>query len=276
VPTCPPMYVDAPAVTPYLYGLFSVAQMPVDADEHWQCGVEYEPQACGPAKTWADPCDDDPLNPQAPKAADEGVALVTGSPFVVYAGFNCHLVGRSEADVQARAAQALALGEQRAVEQAYWTGEAGNYPLLADPAAVVLGGGAVSPIAALGALEGYLGSNYGGIGVIHTPRAVVAWLSREGVLSRDRDRLVTDLGTWVAAGGGYAVNTGPDGTPAAAGTAWMYATGAVVVRRSPVWLNPDSVAQALDRTSNLVHLLAERTYVITHECILAAVLTTIA
>lgn len=277
MPTCPPLYVDAPAVVPYGYGLFSVAQFPVDADDHWQCGVQYEPQACVPATAWGDPCD----AAQPDKAVPAGVPLVVGTPFTIYAGFSCHLPGRTAADIQARAQQALQLGEQRAVEEAYWTGSVGSTPVLADNVnAVILNTvagapGALCPIAAVGELEGYLAANYGGTGVIHAPRKTIPYLARDVLVSADRSRMSTMLGTQVAAGGGYP-GSGPDGTDAPAGTTWLYATGTVVIRRSPVWINPDSVAQALNRTSNQVDLLAERSYIVSHECVLAAVLTSLA
>jgi hypothetical protein len=274
VPACPPLYVEAPATTPYSFGLFSVASFPVEADDHWRCGIEYEPQACGAASAWGDPCD----AAQADKAGVDGVDLVEGDPFTVYAGITCRLPGRTDFEDRARAA--LALGEQRAVEEAYWTGSAGNTPRLADPAADILNTvagapGALCPAAAIASLEAHLASNYGGAGIIHAPRYAVPFLSRNALINPGRDRITTDLGTAVAAGGGYAVNTGPDGAAAPADTVWLYATGAVVIRRSEVWVNPDTLAQSLDRAANQIELLAERTYVVTHECVLAAVLMSV-
>lgn len=281
--TCPPLYVEAPALTPYAFGLFSAATMPPEpADPHWMCGIQYEPYACDQAKLIADECEADP---PPEKAADPGVPLVEGTPFVVYDGFNCSIVGRSEADIIDRARRALTLGEQRAVEEAYWTGSLGNTPNLANPDAVVLNpvdppgpADALSLAAGLAALENYLASNYGGLGVIHMPRGVATLLTRDGLLcgcGGTRGKLTTALGTPVAAGGGYVANTGPDGSPAPPGTAWMYATGRVVIYRSDIVINPDSVAQAFNRKTNTVHILAERTYVVAHECVLAAVLVTI-
>jgi hypothetical protein len=84
--------------------------------------------------------------------------------------------------------------------------------------------------------------------------------------------LRTHLGTPVAAGGGYVVNTGPDGAPAPPGTAWLYGTGPVSIRRGEVFINPDSIGQALNRTTNEIEILAEREYVVGFDCLLAAVL----
>jgi len=229
------LYVAAPPVTPYTFGLFSVAAMPAPpVDEHWACGVQYEPYLCGSAKVEGDRC----AEPQPDKAAEEGVPLVEGTPFTVFAGFNCHLPGRSREDVMDRARQALALGEQRAVEDAYWTGAAGSEPRLADPSAVVLNPagstGGMHPVSGLGDLEAYLAEHYGGTGVIHAPRGVIPALAAYQQVSPERGgaRLLTTLGTPVAAGGGYIANTGPDGAPALDGTAWLYATGVPSVVRS--------------------------------------------
>lgn len=279
MPTCPPLYVPAPAIEPYKYGLFSVAQLPAEeTDPHWQCGVEYEPFSCDKSQAVGDYCE---TPAPAPKVVAEGVDLVNGTPFTIFDGFNCKVVGRSEADIMERARQALALGERRAVEEAYWTGSQGNRPRLADPSAVVLNAvpapavaDALAPVAGLAALENYLGGNYGGTGIIHGARGTSALFARESLAYPDGTVLRTIVGTPLAFGGGY-TNTGPDGTPAPPGTAWLYATGNVVIRRSEVWVNPDSVAQALNRVNNRVTLLAERTYVVTHECLLAAVLITI-
>lgn len=275
---CPPLLVPAPTVQPYSHGLFSVAQMPVDVDPHWRCGIQWEPYACAPARLQpVEECEEEP----PPWESDDGVPLVEASPFVVYGSYHCRLPGRSlPADIEDRARQALLLGEQRAVEEALWTGSAGNTPHLASPDAVVLNpvpnpgaADALSPVAAIAALESYLGANYGGVGVIHIPRGAAAVLARHHQFCGDcAPPLRTVLGTAVAAGGGYVVNTGPDGSPAPPGTAWAYATGPVAIRRSEIFMLPDSLAGAFNRTTNEVEVIAAREYVIGWDCVLAAVL----
>lgn len=276
MPTCPPLYVDPPTVEPYGRGLFSVAQFPVETDRHWRCGVQWEPYACSPARTIGDQCD----NPAAEKTLDDGVPLVDAAAFTVYGSYLCRTVGRGEADILDRVRQAVRLGEQRAVEQTFWTGDLGNTPYLASPDAVVLNDGglpvdpadALTPTAGLAALESYLRETYGGTGVIHAPAGAVPVLARYGQFCDCSTPLRTWLGTPVAAGGGYVVNTGPDGLPAPAGTAWLYATGPVAIRRGELFLNPDTVAQALNRATNEIAILAEREYVVGFDCLLAAVL----
>ncbi|MFH9016316.1 hypothetical protein ACH4C6_33650 [Streptomyces sp. NPDC017943] len=61
-------------------------------------------------------------------------------------------------------------------------------------------------------------------------------------------------------GSGYsAANFGPDGTPAAPGTAWLYISGPVVVRRGPIDVIPDRAGSSIDMRVNGRRVLAERT-----------------
>ncbi|GAA3172644.1 hypothetical protein GCM10020001_118930 [Nonomuraea salmonea] len=272
------MTVAAPAVQPYGFGLFSVAQWPVEADPHWRCGVQWEPYACGPARLY--PIDQCAEGEPPEKQVEEGTPLVEATPLVVYGGYHCKLPGRTvPADIEDRARQSLALGEQRAVEEAVWTGAAGNSPWLASPDATVLNaaetpgaGDALKAIGAIAALEAYLGATYGGLGVIHVPRGAVPALAFYQQIVRDGSVLRTVLGTPVAAYGG-SPNTGPAGEPAPAGTAWAYATGPVAIRRGEVLVTPTPVpAAGFDRKTNQVHLLAEREYVVGWDCLLGAAL----
>ena len=62
---------------------------------------------------------------------------------------------------------------------------------------------------------------------------------------------------------------GPDGLDPAAGTAWLYATGPVMVRRSAM-VGP-RLAEAHDRTTNDVFAIVERFYIVGWSCGAAAV-----
>jgi len=265
--TAPPLYVEPPAVVPAGFGLAAVAGMPPTGDAHWQNGIEYQPLACRPAGAWGDPC----ATEQDDKTLPYGVDTITALPFTVYAGWNCKIVGYTEQEVMQRAQANLLLGEWRTVEDTVWTGAMGNTPYLASPDAVDLGA-AADPVDALALLENYLGDAFGGTGVIHMDRYLATHLITNGTITPQGGRLMTGLGTAVAAGGGYTANTGPDGTPAADGSYWMYATGAVSIRRSEIFVSPDTVGAALNKTTNDVMVLAERTYVVDWACAHGAVL----
>lgn len=216
------------------------------------------------------------VGPEA-KQVPEGVPLVTGDPFVAYAGYRCALPGRSLEDAAGRARSALEMSEQRQVENAYWTGALGNDTRLAGPDTVTVAGAGGSPVSladGVAALESHLGSTYGGAGVLHAGRGVATYAAGAQLVTRDGPALSTILGTRWVFGGGYP-GTGPDGAAPAEGSAWIYATGEVVVRRSEVFTTPPEPAAGFDKSSNELLLMAERVYVVTHECVTAAALVSL-
>lgn len=186
--------------------------------------------------------------------------FVFADPFVVYDGRICPNL--TEAQLRASAEARLGFSEQRQVEQQFWRGPTNTH--LAGPDTVVLNGGiAVSPAMGIALLEGYLADHYLGIGVIHTPRYTAGLLNRELQIAYDLGigpTLGTSLGTQYVFGAGYPT-TGPDGVAAPAGHAWAYATGQVVVRRSPLVVNA-----ARDRNTGCITALAERTVVVGTQC----------
>lgn len=281
MPMCPKPIVDPPSVTPHEFGLFSVVQRPVPEGDHWRCGVRWEPYACDEGDAYGDQCDD----PNQTKAIRDGVPLVDADAFSVHDGYLCRLPGRpNEAEIRDRAETALRLGEQRIVERVVWTGEAGTQtvePHLASPDAVVLNpvnppaaADALKLPAAIAALEAYLGSVYGGVGVIHAPRGVAALMDHFQLARPDGTRVRTLLGTPVAFYAG-SPNTGPDGSVAPPGTAWLYITGPVALRSGPAIVVPGTVAAALNQITNEVLVIAEREYVVGWDCVHAAVLADI-
>ncbi|MEV4122930.1 hypothetical protein [Micromonospora sp. NPDC049645] len=194
-----------------------------------------------------------------PKTGD-GKSWQQADPFGVLAGVSCKSVGTLDVDDEPRARAALAAAEQRLVEQVF---ERSGTPRLAAGGGVVTPGGstALRIKRAVGVLEQYLGAEYGGVGALHMPRLLgpYAPVSKEGALLR------TALGTPVAFGSGY-TGVSPAGADAATGTAWIYATGAVQVRRSQVWV-PAQGAETLDRSTNDVLLIAERSYMVSIDCV---------
>lgn len=202
------------------------------------------------------------------KVITAGIDLITGDPFNLYTLFQCTPVGRT--DLEQRAASALRLGEQRALERTLGERMAANTGAVdLTPAATAL-----HPVEGLGLLEKWAAQNYGGVPVIHTPRDAGTVLTAAGAVVRSSNgaRLETVQGGYVASGGGYHSLVGPDGTPAGDGEAWLYVTGAVVVRRAPsAEATPLTMARAPQATNDAM-VLAERAYVVTWECVTAAVL----
>lgn len=269
----PKAQIIAPQVERYTGGLYAAANVFTNPDiPRWENGVEYQVETCAKPTTWAVTCPDDPA--RVAKEATLELPLVEGTPFVAYLGILCTLVGYSLEDFARMTRNALDACEQRAIEETFWTGNMGNDPHLADPDTVILGGTDVAPLGILqgiAALESYLGENYCGVGVLHAPRGLAPYAANFNLLSGTNPRLTTPLGTRWAFGAGYAVNTGPDGTEAEAGTAWVYATGQVNIWRSEIWMQPDDLEQAFNRRTNDVEMFAERAFVMTTECVTAAV-----
>lgn len=191
-----------------------------------------------------------------------------GIRFAVYGGIKCKGPGFDMAAAESKTQAAFEAMESVGVERALMTTRfvAGTGWTAATD--LTPAGGAVSASIGLALLEGDAACKYAGTPVIHAPRAVASLLSTIGAgLDREGNRLVSKLGTPIAAGGGYACpNNSPTGTAPAAGEAWMYASGAVRVARGELLVKSD-----IDRDQNDVYILAERAYVAAVDCYTAAV-----
>lgn len=192
-------------------------------------------------------------------------SVVSGFRFSNYAGFTCKAVGLNWDDVERRLQSIAMAREAVAVEEAFMASSAFQNATDLTP-----GSGAVSPRVGLALLEADMAGKYG-MGVIHSPRAVASALMSLHV-DLQGSKLVTDLGTPMAAGGGYDVaNTGPGGDTPAAGDYWMWATGGVQLQRGQ-WL---PLRRQLDRSTNDMTTLVERIYVGSVDCYASAVKVTL-
>jgi len=284
----PRLIVTGPSFEPLPYALWDAVQQPTTDGPHWQNGITWQEWCPQVPDTLYDECiavtgtGSPPPFPTLPAGGNVVQHNRGGTPFTVYAEFDCSPVGLQDTDL---ARSAIARLESYAVENAFWTGIAGSqqvvWPhlaanaqtldkdaiLLQSAASVVVSGTGVDVTDSLGQLEGQLAACYGGKGVIHIPRRAlptfVAWS-----LVHDVDgKLYTAAGNLVVPGGGYP-GTGPDGTAPAAGQSWIYATGAVFGYRSDVTSWP--VPETLDKAKNTIHSIAQRTYVLGYECCLLA------
>lgn len=274
-----------PAFAPRPYGLASVATVVDDGSTRWKNGQLWLPEGCGDADGLVNVCVTG--GPTLTIDDDDGDPGRSADAFTVWAGVTCSPVGFGNdlADLKRAAETNLTRGEARAAEHVVWTGEASNgtvYPHLADDAALAgdpQGGqlftrqtaattvtsAAVRPARAVSLLEGALGECYGGVGVIHVPLEALALLDEAQVVRRDGQVLRTLLGTAVA---GYGSNDrhGPTGVEPAAGEGWFYATGAVMMRRSPVFDRAPTAAEAMDRLQNDAKFYVGRHYLVDWEC----------
>jgi hypothetical protein len=278
-----------PGFTPLKFGLLSAAQVVDDPNPHWQGGVKMNPDPCGPDSSVVVHCvAGGPATGIAKTPTVTGTPMTAAEPFSVYAFTDCAPVGWGDqlTELTARTQRALDRGEGRAVERAFWTGQAtvggtvlphlaedtavmanadGALTVELQSAATVVSGVAVGVLEAMGLLEGALAACYGGEGVIHVPAQAVPYLAHHNLANAQGPQLRTLAGHKVAA---YSSNSkeGPTGSAAGAGRAWFYATGAVVARRSPAKPLGVSPGDFVGKADNDTVYIVERTYVIDWDC----------
>lgn len=202
--------------------------------------------------------------------------LGNASPFTLYGHVHCSPVGLTPEEAQAKADEQLILGEQRAAEEVFWTGIMQNAPALEQNGEDITVSGS-SYAETIGQLEKWIGDVYGSLGVIHmTRKAAIVGLSLN-VLETSGGRLLTRLGTPVAAGAGYRGNSPGMGVPPPAHSTWIFATPALIGYRSEIF-HPSVVSgDLLNRGTNELFAVSERTYLIGYEpCGTVAALTPLA
>jgi hypothetical protein len=265
------------------YGIFTVVNdRPVD-DPHLLLGVEYQP-LCGGAGTTFDYCVTGGPGPGFSVTASRTLRAAT--PFTVFAETQCSPVGDNWDRANDDARNILLTTEQYQVERALWTGEVAGlsnqmYPHLAAAApvtqtlvtnglqvtlqtqAVIVSGGPMSAATAIGLLEGALGACYDGQGVLHVPESVVPALANLNMIYRQGKNLMTHNGNLVVAGAGY-TGSSPSGVSAPPGSTWMYATGQMFMYRGDIiTFGRES---ELNRATNTLTAVAQRTYVLGWDC----------
>ena len=143
------------------------------------------------------------------------------------------------------------------VERGLWTGAPATAPIAANALAAQAVddlGGPVGLITGFSRLVAALNAATGGnVGLIHGEQALVPFLSWYNLITRNGNILqVTGSDHIFVAGTGY-TGTDPDGTAAAEGFSWLYATGAVKVVHSEIFIP----TPAVDRSVNEIEVRAE-------------------
>lgn len=264
------------------YGLFSVAP-PMDLPEHASVmGIEFQTPFCALPSGYATAC----VPASKASALTGAYTTVTGDPFVVLAGMECGAITANTNEDQDAYTRNFVLnklrgGEQRVVESIFSRGLVGAAPGLSTFAGTTT---VVTPatdnlVNAVQALEGAFGAAYGLPGVLHVPLKAAGQLANghlvENAGTAASPQWVTNVGTRVSIGNyqGY----GPtDTAPADAAHRWIYLTGPVAVWRQPdseIFVSP--WAESIDKSTNQIHRFAERTYIVTFECVSFAVLANI-
>lgn len=264
----PPLLVPAPALTSARYGLQSAADLVVETGSI-HAGIQWDRLPCGPATLDPAQCGDTPTDLDLPA----GIGVGQANPIKVFAGFTCSPVDLTEEKMKARAEAALAT-DWVAVEQAVWASTELRLMRTGADATVELSATPVSITRGVGLLEAYLAASYGGIGVIHAPRAVAAHAASAHLLTPASGYLTTPLGNRWSFGAGYP-NTEPDGSAAAAGVAWLVVTTAVNYRRTEIQ-HRRTREQSTAYGANRIDVVVDRTYVVSwDDCVRAAVPVTL-
>ena len=274
--------------------LWDAAQHPAEDGPHWRQGVTWQDFCGGADTTYADACGisvgaGGAVTPSAPSLDSTAGLMNRGATaFTVYAEFDCSLIGLPEDN---QAVDALARSEAYQVSRAFWTGQAGGqatvWPHLAadtvldDPQGIRLQT-AASPVltgaddaaVVVGLIDARLAADYGGQGVVHVPPVALPTLKSRALVHRDDTTgvLLTPGGHRIVSAAGYS-GSGPNGAAPAAGSAWIYATGALFGYRGDVVVQ--DFPGTFDRAKNTVRKLASRTYLFGYECVHLAALVTL-
>ncbi len=269
--------IDGPLPNPQVYGLLAAAAAPaagvtiiedVDAEQiqRWINGVKVRPYPVGPAKAW---------NACAPASEfvdkDEGtdIPLPEFGAMTIYLPISCtsYQVPDQQA-FKARAVLTLTAVESFTVAREFLSGDVLPLnPHLADGNGTFPNGNTVtSPLNALGLLEKEIAAS-GQLGLVHMSPQMATVLRAQLAIDDKTGVLRTINGNVIIQDDGYAAGASPKGahTPASGTKEWMYATGTVEIRRSPIFTTPDNVSEALSRgtggagdTPNNVTYRAER------------------
>jgi hypothetical protein len=187
------------------------------------------------------------------------IDVIQGDPFLAYRMVEC--LDLTDDDT-GWARTAFGMGEAYAVEEGFWR------TVLAQPDTTIVSGTGIPLLDGIALAERYAASVYGGIPTLHMDRGMATFGLASMALENSLDwTITTRQGSLVANGGGYDLNTGPTGLPAAAGTDWLYVTGYVTIGRTPLTVN-----RVLDHAQNSQQVLAERTYIPLVDCFKAAIL----
>lgn len=271
-------YVEAIPGTPLPHGILGASCTTItDVTEdriHELNGVEWMALGCCPVLDWPDPCEvDESPGEESPGAPvqKEFCRPTTehASPITVYAGAECSTLGWTYEEARAHAEATLALGEQHALEAAFWRTKLAAEAVDLTPAA-----GPLSIAQGVAVLEGCLAESYGGVGTLHVPAGAAALLGCCNLVREDpaTGSLRTLAGNCAVIGAGYsAINTGPGNLPAEPGTAWLYITGPLVIRRGPADTVPGQAGPSVNIRTNDRRVLVERTYVVGTTCTVCAV-----
>lgn len=253
------------------FGILSPATSTYEYDTgHWTSGITYAIEDAGVVVKLGSIVGATPI---------KSVSVINNSaetdrydqyyPFDIQASVKLSTFGVNPEDIEKNVTNALDIVTQKALEIEFWEGKAAqlltvendNRYLASDVSKDVTPnpGTGVKPRQGQALLEQAIAkSPLGGLGVLHAPKLVASTLK----VKPEGKTLKTNLGTPVVAGTGYST-LGPDGQPAPAGMAWMYATGPVTVHLGTTTVTPPQLSQAVNTKVNTIEYFVSRPAAIT-------------
>ncbi|BDT39523.1 hypothetical protein [Streptomyces yaizuensis] len=263
-PYVPRHQVPPPVVAPRRYTLIgAIPEVPGDPEGRWERGIEYWSEACnlktGYVDGWCPPIGEDgqPTDWDKPIEPFEPVR-VEAAPFTIVSGIDCRTpVFPSET----KAIEALTRGEDLQVERRFWDQQITRPDLVELKAGETVG---LDDAVAL--LEAVASQRYAGLIYLHVPVQALTYMRELEIAERDGPVWRTPYGSVVIPGSGYVDQRGPGDRPPPAAGWWVLATGQPILRRTPVFAH-----EAFDPSTNRRGAIAERTYVISADCIALAV-----
>lgn len=240
--------VPSPPATAPPHSLIRAADTTHDGDPNWQKGLAYLPEAPGGYKAAAYCTADEVDHTRAlPTAVDY-------EPFEVRFFDPCETTfGYRAQEVTDRLRRVAEATESYAIARELWTGElaqaAGSPNGYLGRAPTIVSATAVAPRVGLGLLEEAIGDALmGQQAYLHASRATLPLLDLH--LTKVGNLLFTKIDNAFVADAGYSGGHAPDGETDAAGVAWVYATGPVVVRRSDLTFYAAADAEVIDTATN--------------------------
>ena len=268
----PPLSLDGPLPVAPSRSLLNTVTVIDSPDLRFGVGGVVWPYPPGLPESF-DPCSSGTFRTKS-DGLDFGWGLPQFQPFTVYLPITCSSITAAAPGFADRARLAFAATESYAVARELARGVANPLnPFLDDANLTILNAGtAVNPDRGLGLLEDAIGATGRG-GVILTSPAVGAALNGTGgygVDTKSGALLTTANATPVALDGGFIGSSPSLHAALLDGEAWAFATGPIVIRRSPEIQILSTLSESLDRSDNTVTFRAERDYLVTWDVELQA------
>lgn len=254
VPKIPAIEAAAPSVRPPAYR-FTSGIRPLTGVANWKSGIRWRPNPCYEARrwNWFDNCEDCPGDQAEKDVSAPEVGFAEAWPFSFYVPDDCcDTLSSSRGERDARRRQALAMSIERQLAYQLHTGSGRDCdptPTLMNTAEDISGGACVDAASGIAALMQartiVAGQSYGSI---FAPDAAIPALLQQDLIDPGSGSYVGPGGFPVVVGPGLP-NTAPDGTPAAAGEAWLYIAGGVDFIVDNQFVDLDPTDWALIRTN---------------------------